>query len=75
MGIGTSLVLIAVGAVLAFAADVHSRIASTTVHWHTVGWILIVVGAVGLVVSLIWIASARRRVVADGEYVEGGPVV
>ena len=75
MGIGTSLVLIAVGAVLAFAVDVHTRIANTTVHWHTVGWILIVVGAIGLVVSVIWMVSARRRGVADREYVDRGPVV
>ena len=76
MSIGTSLVLIAVGAILAFAVNVHSAIASTTVHWHTVGWILIIVGAIGLVISVIWMASARRQagVVTDREYVERRPV-
>jgi uncharacterized membrane protein HdeD (DUF308 family) len=70
MGIGTSLVLIAVGAILAFAVSIHSAIASTTVHWHTIGWILMVVGVIGLVVSLIWMATARRRtVVTDRGYV------
>jgi hypothetical protein len=76
VGIGTSLVLIAIGAILAFAVNVHSAIASTTVHWHTVGWILIIVGAIGLVMSLIWMASARRQAgtVAERDYVERRPV-
>ena len=60
MGIGTSLALIAVGAILAFAVTLRSTIGSTVVHWHTVGWILIVVGVVGLVISLAWMANARR---------------
>jgi uncharacterized membrane protein HdeD (DUF308 family) len=60
MGVGTSLVLLAVGAILALAVNIHSTIASTTVHWHTVGWILIVVGVIGLIMSLIWMANARR---------------
>ena len=75
MGIGTSLVLMAVGAVLAFAVDVHSRVASTTVHWHTIGWILIVVGAIGLVMTLIWMMTARRRGVERDYVVDRGPVV
>jgi hypothetical protein len=61
MGIGTSIVLIAVGAILAFAVELQSKIGSTTIHWDTVGWILMVVGAIGLVLSLIWMTSARRR--------------
>jgi hypothetical protein len=60
MGIGTSLALIAVGAILAFAVSLQSTIGSTVVHWHTVGWILIVVGVAGLVISLAWMANARR---------------
>ena len=46
-GIGTSLVLIASGAVLAFA--VHLR--STSVDVNTVGVILLVVGIIGLLIS------------------------
>jgi hypothetical protein len=60
MGIGTSLVLIAVGAILAFAVNLHSTIGSTVVHWSTVGWILMAVGVVGLLISLILIAGSRR---------------
>jgi hypothetical protein len=60
MGIGTSLVLIAVGAILAFALHLHSTIGSTVVHWSTVGWILMVVGVLGLLISMALIASSRR---------------
>ena len=61
MGIGTSLVLIAVGAILAFAVSIHSTIGSTTVHWHTIGWILMIIGVIGLIMSAIWMATANRR--------------
>jgi hypothetical protein len=60
MGIGTSRVLIAVGAILAFALHLHSTIGSTVVHWNTVGWILMVVGLIGLLISLALIAISRR---------------
>lgn len=65
MGIGTSLFLLAVGAILALAVNIHSTIGSTTIHWHTVGWILIVVAAIGLVVSFVWMANARRNGVVE----------
>ena len=63
MGIGTSLVLIAVGAILAFALHLHSTIGSTVVHWSTVGWILMVVGLLGLLISLVLVAGSRRNAV------------
>jgi hypothetical protein len=53
MGIGVSLVLIAVGAVLAFA--VHATGGAFNVH--TVGIILLVVGAIGIVLSMIFWSS------------------
>ena len=48
MGIGTSIFLIAVGAILRYAVDVTVE----GVEIDTVGLILIVVGAIGLVISL-----------------------
>ena len=63
MGIGTSIFLIAVGAILAFAVDVNT----SAVDLHTVGWILMIVGAIGAVLSLaFWtswggVRSYRRR--------------
>jgi hypothetical protein len=48
MGIGTSIFLIAVGAILRYAVNVTVQ----GVEIDTVGLILIVVGAIGLVISL-----------------------
>jgi len=57
MEIGTSLFLIAVGAILYFAVDASISGLEIT----TVGIILMVVGVVGLLISLFMIASARRN--------------
>lgn len=51
MGLPVSLILIAVGAVLALA--VHQD-PNAAVNVHAVGWILVAVGVVGLLVSLYW---------------------
>jgi len=59
MGIGTSILLIAVGAILRSAVNLHWK--AGTVNWHLVGDILMAVGAIGLVMSLIWMASSNRR--------------
>ncbi len=53
MGVGTSLILIAVGAMLAWAVNVDTE----SVNLHTVGYILLAVGAVGLLLSLIFWSS------------------
>jgi beta-lactamase regulating signal transducer with metallopeptidase domain len=57
MGIGTSLFLIAVGAVLKFAVTASV----SGVKLATVGVILMVVGIVGLLISLFMIIQARDR--------------
>ena len=51
MGLPVSLVLIAVGAILAFAVNQDSGAA---VDIDAVGWILMAVGFVGLLLSLFW---------------------
>jgi NADH:ubiquinone oxidoreductase subunit 6 (subunit J) len=56
MRIGGSLFLIAVGAILNWAVSTHVN----GVNLHTVGWILIIVGAVGLLFTLIWMSTRRR---------------
>jgi hypothetical protein len=56
MGIGTSLFLIAVGAILYFA--VNADISGLEIS--TVGVILMICGAIGLVISLFLLGSARR---------------
>lgn len=61
MGIGISIFLIAVGAVLAFAVDMVAE----GVNLEVVGVILMVVGGIGLLYSMIVVNSAggRERVV------------
>jgi sulfite exporter TauE/SafE len=67
MGIGTSLVLLAIGAILRFAVNVSAHGFSI----HTIGVILMVIGAIGLVITLLWMASWRdRRVARRRTYVE-----
>jgi hypothetical protein len=53
MGIGVSLLLIAVGAVLAFAVHVTGH----GFNIHTIGIILLVVGTVGALMSMIFWSS------------------
>jgi len=56
MGIGTSIFLIAVGAILYWAVD--ATISGLEIH--TIGLILMICGAIGLVISLFFIGSFRR---------------
>jgi hypothetical protein len=51
VGLPVSMILIAVGAVLAFA--VHQR-SGASVNVHVVGWILMGVGLAGLLLALAW---------------------
>ena len=60
MGIGTSIFMIAVGAILYFA--VNADISGLEIS--TVGLILMILGIVGLVISLFLVSSASRRGVA-----------
>ena len=58
MGIGTSLFLIALGAILRFAVSVSTH----GFNIHTIGLILLIVGIAGLVISLFWMTAwADRR--------------
>jgi hypothetical protein len=50
MGIGVSIFLIAVGAILAFA--VTAEVSGLDIS--TVGWILMIVGGLGLVLSIVF---------------------
>jgi hypothetical protein len=67
MGIGVSLILIAVGAILAFAVHVST----SGFNVHTVGYILLAVGVAGALISLMFWSSwggfgGRRTVVEEG---------
>jgi hypothetical protein len=72
MGLGVSLLLIAAGAILAFA--VNTTVSGVDIH--TIGWILLIVGIVGAVLSMIFWSSwagpgywSRRR----GPYADEAP--
>jgi Domain of unknown function (DUF6458) len=68
MRIGFSLFLIALGAILRFAVTVTA----TGFSIHTIGLILIIVGAIGVIPSLLWLTvySDRDRTVTRDVYVE-----
>jgi hypothetical protein len=53
MGIGVSLILIAVGAILAFAVDADV----SGLDISTIGWILLIVGIAGILLSLVFWSS------------------
>jgi hypothetical protein len=69
MGVGVSLMLIAAGAILAWAVDVST----SGFNVNTIGYILLVVGIIGLMLSMIFWSSwagpgyftRGRRVVED----------
>ena len=74
MGLGVSIFLIAVGAILAFA--VNAEVSGLEVT--TIGWILLIVGIIGAVLSMLFWSSwggpggyrSRRTT-----YVDDGPPV
>jgi hypothetical protein len=57
MTIGTSLFLIAVGAILRYAVD--ATVAGVDIQ--TAGLILMIIGVIGLAIGLFILASDRRR--------------
>jgi hypothetical protein len=62
MGFGFSILLLAVGAILAFAVHATTYLG---VDVHVVGWILMAAGLLGLVWSLILTSARRRTVVVE----------
>jgi Domain of unknown function (DUF6458) len=71
MGIGFSIFLLAVGAILAFA--VHATVAGLDIR--VVGAILMAAGALGLILTMIVLAPRRRHTVVENATVADGPVL
>jgi hypothetical protein len=70
MPLGTSIFLIAVGAILRYAVTASA----SGINIQTVGLILIIVGIVGLVMSIFWMLAWRpRRGGANERVVERDP--
>ncbi len=61
MGIGTSIFLIATGAILYFAVD--ATISGLEIQ--TIGLILMICGILGLVISFLLLNSSRRGATAE----------
>lgn len=55
MGLGVGIFLVAAGAILAFAVNVNT--AAQGVNLHTVGLILLGVGALGILLSMVFWSS------------------
>ncbi len=60
MGIGGSIFLIAIGAILTWAVHLNTG----WLDLRVVGWVLMLAGVVGLVLTLWFWNSRRRRVVS-----------
>jgi hypothetical protein len=72
MGIGTSIFLIAVGAILKFAVTATV----SGISLATVGTILMIVGILGLLISMVFLMQERRgAVVTRDRVVERDPYV
>jgi hypothetical protein len=60
MGIGGSIFLLALGAILAFAVNAHI----SGLDINIVGWVLMAAGLVGLIIT-VWYWNSRRRTVVS----------
>jgi hypothetical protein len=69
VGIGASIFLIALGAILAFA--VHADLGFVSIQ--VVGWVLMAAGAAGLILTL-WFWNSRRRTVVERRAVPSQPL-
>ncbi|MCW2926473.1 MAG: hypothetical protein JWM86_441 [Thermoleophilia bacterium] len=76
MRIGGSIFLIALGAILAFAVQFDSTpVGGMNVDWDVVGVILMVVGALGVLWSLVLVSALNdRNRTTNATYVDDRPV-
>lgn len=73
MGIGLGVVLLAIG--LIFALDVVNlpAVIDSAIDTNTLGWILIIVGALAIVLALVMNAQRSRSTHVVEERHRGGP--
>jgi len=69
MGIGASIFLIAIGAILTFA--VNATLSGVSIQ--TIGIILMIAGALGLIVTLLVFGPRRRAGVVEERVVDDRP--
>ncbi|MHB8717964.1 MAG: DUF6458 family protein [Candidatus Dormibacteria bacterium] len=82
MGLGVGIVLIAVGAILAFAVNINTT--GDGFNIHTIGIILLAVGVIGTLLSMVFWSSwggfgggrrGRTTVVGGGPPTTGGTTI
>jgi len=72
MGIGLSIILLAAGAILAFAVKATTILGMDV---STVGYILMAAGVIGLLWSVFLVSRSRRLVVVDPRHSVADTVV
>jgi hypothetical protein len=74
MGLGVGIALVAIGAILAFAVNGNTSGVGGVIDIHSVGYILLIVGIIGIVLSMVFWSSwggpgaftgGRRRTTID----------
>jgi hypothetical protein len=74
MGVGVGTLLVAVGAILAFAVNGNNVNTSGVINIHTVGWILLVVGVLGIMLSIaFWSSWGGRGIGSRPDVAEARP--
>jgi len=71
MGIGVAVLLMAVGAILTFA----THVTTSGFNIHTVGVILMIAGALGLIVTLTVFAPRRRATTVQERTIGRDPLL
>ena len=64
MGIGTSIIIMAAGAIMTFAIETDS---TEGFNINTIGVILMIAGAIGLIASLLVFGPRHRRTEVAGD--------
>jgi uncharacterized membrane protein len=67
MGLAGSLILIAVGAILRWAVSATT----SGVNLQTIGLILLIIGGIGAIISLFWMAFIADRTTRPPTYPDG----
>jgi len=75
MGVGVGTLLVAVGAILAFAVNSNNVNTSGVVNLHTVGLILLAVGVLAILLSIAFWSSWGGRGIGPRQRGSGAPPV
>jgi hypothetical protein len=73
MGVGVGTLLVAVGAILAFAVNSNNVNTSGVINLHSVGIILLVVGVLGILLSIAFWSSWGGRGIGARQTAPDGP--